>query len=411
MKYSTIAAVLAGVAIAAPHGHHAVHKRDIITATIWETATAPDVVVYVDENGNIISSGGGLTPPTPAPQVAPPAPAPPAPTPAPAAAAAPAPPAPAPPAPAPPAPPAAPPAPAPPAPAPAAPSSKVNSVDTTNSDAASNGADAFQVPASYAVAWSAYTGNEDNSNCKSFQQADNEWSQLGAFNAVRIYGVDCSQVATSLQLAKKYNKKVFLGAFYLDGQLAGDLQSMIAQVNGEWGLVDTIGIGNEDVNKGSASVGQVLDAISLARSTLNGAGYKGPIVHVDTQNAILANPELCSHRAGDYIAANIHAFFNPNTPASQAGEFVAGQVDALRRCGSTSWKRRDVRVRVTETGWPTDGNANGAAVPSKANQQAAIASIKRALGKDVVLFSAFNNYWMRNSAGTFNTEHFWGMFN
>jgi exo-beta-1,3-glucanase (GH17 family) len=234
---------------------------------------------------------------------------------------------------------------------------------------------------------------------------------LGAFNAVRIYGVDCSQVATSLQLAKKYNKKVFLGAFFLDGRLAGDLQSMISQVNGEWGLIDTVGIGNEDVNKGSASVGQVLDAISLARGTLNGAGYKGPIVHVDTQNAILANPELCSHRAGDYIAANIHAFFNPNTPASQAGDFVAGQVDALRACGSTSWKRRDVRVRVTETGWPTDGNANGAAVPSKANQQAAIASIKRALGKDVVLFSAFNNYWMRNSAGTFNTEHFWGMFN
>jgi exo-beta-1,3-glucanase (GH17 family) len=272
---------------------------------------------------------------------------------------------------------------------------------------------AFQVPATYGIAWSGYKGVEGNSPCKTFEDADNEWSQLSAFGIVRIYGADCNQPANALNLANKYNKKVVMGAFYLDdASLRRDVQILIdsANANGGWGNVDTITVGNEDVNKGSASPAQVITAVGTARSMLRGAGYSGPIVHVDTQNAILANPELCGHAAGDYIAANIHPFFNPNTPASQAGSFIAGQVRALRLCGATSWKRKTLRVRVMETGWPKDGNANGAAVPSKPNQQQAISSIKQALGSDVFLFSAFNNYWMPNNAGTFNTEHFWGIF-
>jgi exo-beta-1,3-glucanase (GH17 family) len=267
------------------------------------------------------------------------------------------------------------------------------------------------VPSGYGVAWSAYKGNEQYSPCKTLEDADNEWSQMGAFGTVRTYGADCEQASNALQLGKKYNKKVVLSAFFLDNRLVPDLNTIAAagQAHG-WDTVDTITVGNEDVNKGAASVGQVIASVATARNILRAAGYNGPIVHVDTQNAILANPELCGHAAGDYIAANIHPFFNPNTPAEQAGSFVSGQVQALQQCGSTSWKRRNTRVRVMETGWPKGGEANGAAVPSKSNQQTAISSIKKALGSDVFLFSAFNNYWMKNDASTFNTEHFWGIF-
>lgn len=234
---------------------------------------------------------------------------------------------------------------------------------------------------------------------------------MGAFGTVRVYGTDCDQPSNALNLAKKYNKKVVLGAYFIDpGRLPGGLMEIIkAGKRNGWGSVDTITIGNEDVNRGEMSPAGIVAAIATARIMLRPAGYRGPIIHVDTQNAILDHPILCSRHAGDYIGANIHAFFNSQTSADQAGDFVAGQVDALRQCGSTSWKRRDVRVRVMETGWPKAGEANGAAVPSKSNQNAAIASIRRKLSNDVFLFSAFNNYWMKNSAGTFNTEHFWGM--
>jgi exo-beta-1,3-glucanase (GH17 family) len=233
---------------------------------------------------------------------------------------------------------------------------------------------------------------------------------MSAFSIVRIYGTDCNQPSIALGLAKKYNKKVFLGVYDISPMaVPGQIRTIVsaAYQNGGWGNVDAVSIGNEDVQRG-ASPGQVIAAVNQARAMLRPAGYGGAIVHVDTQNAILAHPELCGHVAGDYIAANIHAFFNPNTPADHAGDFVAGQVDALRQCGSTSWKRRSVRVRVAETGWPKAGEANGMAVPGKSYQQAAIASIKSKLSSDVFLFSAFNNYWMKDSAGTFNAEHFWG---
>jgi exo-beta-1,3-glucanase (GH17 family) len=234
---------------------------------------------------------------------------------------------------------------------------------------------------------------------------------MGAFKTVRVYGTDCNQPSIALSLAQKYNKKVVLGVYWLDGRLGDELSTIVDAVkdnDNNWGIVDTIAIGNEDVHRGEQTTFGIYKAIAQSRVALRIGGYRGPIVHVDSQDAILANPGLCSRLAGDYIGANIHAFFNPNTPANQAGDYVSSQVDALRACGAGK-KRRDVRVRVMETGWPKEGEANGAAVPSKENQQAAIASIKNKLGNDVFLFSAFNNYWMHNDPSTFNAEHYWGI--
>jgi exo-beta-1,3-glucanase (GH17 family) len=266
-------------------------------------------------------------------------------------------------------------------------------------------------PSPYGVTWTGYKGDEANSACKTFDDADREWSQMGAFRTVRVYGTDCDQPNIALTLAKKYNKRVFLGVYWLDGRLGDELRTIVDAIrdnDNNWGIVDSIAIGNEDVHRGEQTPTGIFRAIAKSRVVLRLGGYRGPIVHVDSQDAILNNPQLCSRLAGDYIAANIHAFFNPNTPADQAGDFVANQVDALRACGAGK-KRRNVRVRVTETGWPKEGLPNGAAIPSKENQLTAIASIKAKLGNDVFLFSAFNNYWMHNDPSTFNAEHYWGI--
>ncbi|KAE9964245.1 hypothetical protein BLS_008520 [Venturia inaequalis] len=440
-------ALLIGTAIAQPHRHHAhqVEKRNVIvTATIIETVNAPDVLVYVDEKGNPIPAPGAATPapapvavPAPAPAAPTPTPAPPAPAPPAPAPPAPAPPAPAPPAPAPPAPappavapaPPAPPIPAPPvvkappppapapapvpvlAPAPAVPSTNVQTNNFAELSAGAHDGFLNNGPAPYGVTWTGYKGDESNSACKTFEDADREWSKMGAFKTVRIYGTDCDQPNIALTLAKKYNKRVFLGVYWLDDRLPHQLETIVEAIKvneNNWAIVDSIGIGNEDVHRGERSAGQVVGAVAQSRVILRAHGYRGPIVHVDSQDAILANPVLCTLAAGDYIASNIHGFFNANTAADQAGDFVSEQVENLRACGR-SRKRHNVRVRVTETGWPKDGVRNGFAVPSKENQLRAIASIKAKMGNDVFLFSAFNNYWMHNNAGTFNAEHYWGI--
>ena len=206
---------------------------------------------------------------------------------------------------------------------------------------------------------------------------------------------------------------MFVGIYWLDERLEKQIDDIIAAVKDfdlGWDAVDTISVGNEDVHRGEKTPSEVIDFVSRAKTQLRDAGYQGPVVHVDSQDRILANPELCSEAAGDYIAANIHPFFNAHNTAEHAGDFVLDQIGLLHQCGMSKRRRRDnVRVRATEVGWPKAGDANGIAVPSKDNQLTAIESIKSKEFDQLILFSAFDNKWMKDGPNTFNTEKFWGI--
>lgn len=204
-----------------------------------------------------------------------------------------------------------------------------------------------------------------------------------------------------LAAAKANGMKVMLGVFDLS-DLTNELNSLIEGVNNDWDTVHSVAIGNEDVNQNKADVGTVVSATNTGRSTLRAAGFNGPVVHVDTFNQIIDHPELCE--ASDYAAANCHAFFDPNTAAADAGSFVQDQVKNIAKvCGNKE-------VYITESGWPHAGDTNGKAVPSPENQQAALSSLKSAFSEKFVFFSAYNDLWKQDNAGTYGAEHFWGMF-
>ena len=149
------------------------------------------------------------------------------------------------------------------------------------------------------------------------------------------------------------------------------------------------------------TVSQVVDAINSARSQLRAKGYNGPVGAVETAPAMMDNPAICD--ASDIVMCNIHAFFDRNTQASDAGPFVKGQVNRVKAaCGNK-------RVVITESGWPHQGNANGAAVSSPENQRKAIDSIRASFNSDMFLFSAFDSGWKTDSAFTFNAERHWGI--
>jgi exo-beta-1,3-glucanase (GH17 family) len=183
--------------------------------------------------------------------------------------------------------------------------------------------------------------------------------------------------------------------------VAGDLNTLISAVGGNWGIIDTVSIGNELVNTGKNTVAEVLAALGAARSQLRGAGFTGSIVTVDTFNAIIDNPVLCLE--SDFCAANCHAFFNDQVEASGAGAFVLKQAQLVSQAAGGK------NTVITESGWPSQGDANGVAVPSLANQQAAIASLKAAFSGNLFVFDAFNDLWKTNGPGTFNAEQWWGI--
>ncbi|KAI1207766.1 glycoside hydrolase family 17 protein [Annulohypoxylon truncatum] len=255
----------------------------------------------------------------------------------------------------------------------------------------------------HGVTYSPYKGS---GGCKSASEVDADFALIAKdYGVMRLYGVDCNQVATAYAAAKKHGNKLFLGIYDINS-VEQSVSTMAAGVNHDWSIVDTVSVGNELVNNGGATVGQSLSALSQARSALRAAGYQGPVVVVDTFVAMLSHPELCDQ--SDYCAVNVHPFFDPNTGPNQAGSFITSTVSKIRSKLSDSSKR----IVVTETGWPWQGEANGAAVPGIGQQSTALSSIKNAFtnnANDLILFTAFNDMWKKPDAGTFMAEQFWGM--
>ncbi|KAI9804143.1 MAG: hypothetical protein M1825_001545 [Sarcosagium campestre] len=392
--FSVAAVSLVGLAASQPHvrlGHPHV-RRDyaLQTDTVVKNADST-VIVTVDQNGNVLNKEVqflGMSAPSPAPNSFPrpplqiikqkvPEPAVPVPSPV------------------------AKPAPRPAQPAPpnaASPSpgaaSRPSSLTT---DATENG-----------ITYNPY--NADGT-CMTPEQVSQDFARINGYETVRIYGTDCSQVPIIVTAAKAKNMTVFAGISaanltrsFSDNQiLSQEVDQFAAAAGGDWSVFAGISVGNENVNQG-ADVGQVTAAVDSVRSLLRGKGYNGSVVIVDTFNAILANPSICEH--SDDAAANVHPFFDPNTAATGAADFLTTQIKNLEKAcpGKT--------VVVTETGWPHQGDTNGLAVPSRENQQIVIDSLEQTFGANktkIFVFSAMDTEWKQDTPATFNAEKWWGL--
>jgi len=221
---------------------------------------------------------------------------------------------------------------------------------------------------------------------------------------VRTYGTDCNQVATVLTAAKAKGLKLFAGIYDLSS-IPAEVALIVAAAGGDWSSFDTISVGNELVNSGSASASEVVAAIGTVRGLLKAAGYSGKVITVDTLVAARNNPALCN--ASDFCGVNSHPFFDGNTVAADSGSFLTTQIPTLRDVLAD----KNQEIVICETGWPWQGETNGKAVPSPANQAAAMSSIKEAFTSTpeaVILFTTFNDMWKTNTAAQFGAEQYWG---
>lgn len=176
---------------------------------------------------------------------------------------------------------------------------------------------------------------------------------ISSFSVIRLYGVDCNQVANVIAAVKGKNVRLFLGIFDINA-VSSAVSTIQSALGGDWSNVVAVSVGNELVNTGAATVGQVTGAIGSARSNLKQAGYNGDVVTVDTMMAMKAHPELC--QTSDFCAINCHAFFDGHTLPQDAGKFVSKWAHDVSQAAGGK------RTVVTESGWPTQGGSNGVAV-------------------------------------------------
>lgn len=252
------------------------------------------------------------------------------------------------------------------------------------------------------VSYAPYRGDHQ---CKSEDEIKQDFSELaGSYSLVRIYGTECDQVSKIYPCAKANNMKLFLGIWDIN-DVHNEARLIIDTINGDWDIVDTISVGNELVNNNAATPAQVLAAVDEARTILSAAGYKGPVLTVDTFMAVQEHPELCEK--SEYCAINAHAFFDSHTSADGAGKWLSDTVKDVKSKLSS-----DKRVVVCETGWPTKGDSNGKAVPGLSQQGSALKAIEEAFSEhpdDIILFSAFNDHWKKPEPATFHAEQYWGI--
>lgn len=238
------------------------------------------------------------------------------------------------------------------------------------------------------------------SGCIPQSQLNSDFGYLSTlgYSKIRFYDIGCDlSVATAAAAAAGFSVTLGLNTI---GNVGNDLNTLIKMINGNWGPIDTVVIGNEVISQGGTA-GQIADAVNNGRGQLQGAGFTKNVVAVDTFVAHQSNPQICA--ASDYCAVNAHAFFDANTVAQNAGTFVHNVLPTIPNNGKP--------IIITESGWPYQGSPDGQAFPSPANQVTAINSLKSAFGGNpggLFLFQAYDATY--KAPGPFGVEQFFGIY-
>ena len=222
------------------------------------------------------------------------------------------------------------------------------------------------------------------------------------FSCVRMYSTDCSGLQNVADVVVSHGMHVILGV-YIDKKGIGAAQQQVSDIanwiGGNSGNVKMVVVGNEAIFNKYADASSLATFVGDTKKTLKGKGYDGPVTTCETMDVLTQNKDtLCP--VIDVPVANIHPFFNSSCTPDQAGAMVAANLETLKSvCGHKD-------AYNLETGWPNQGQDNGQAKPSEANQRTAIESIQKAAGDRSVFFSFEDDMW--KDPGYLGVEQHWG---
>ncbi|KAK1757504.1 glycoside hydrolase [Echria macrotheca] len=251
-----------------------------------------------------------------------------------------------------------------------------------------------------------YTPYDSTGHCKTPSAVLEDVKKIAGagFKTLRVYSTDCDTLTSVGPAARECGLNLIIGIFIGNKACNNNSPDVAHQIDAikawaQWDLVKLVVVANEALFNGFCSVGQLRDLIVHTKSELGGAGYSGPYTTTDVVSAWVEKDVQPICDVIDVVACNAHAYFNPNTPPSQAGQFVAGQLSIVeKRCGKEGY--------IMETGWPTAGVCHGVACPGESQQAEAISSIQSAIGSKAVFFSATNDPWKQ--PGDCGCERSWG---
>ncbi|KAI0383882.1 glycoside hydrolase family 17 protein [Hypomontagnella monticulosa] len=229
--------------------------------------------------------------------------------------------------------------------------------------------------------------------CKTASQVDQDIAAIAAagIKTIRVYSTDCDTLVNVGGACSKHGVRMILGIFIDAPGCDAHNPSVAEQISAikswaKWDMVDLISVGNEAVFHGYCQPSELAALITKCKGEFS--GYTGKYTTAETVN-IWQQSDFSSAICGvvDVAGANAHAFFNTETDASQAGQFVKGQLDIVDRIC------QNAPGIILETGWPSAGQAMGLAIPGVSQQAEAIKSIVKECGDKAVMFSLTSDQW------------------
>jgi exo-beta-1,3-glucanase (GH17 family) len=229
-------------------------------------------------------------------------------------------------------------------------------------------------------------------------------------NGIRTF--DCTgDLQPASSIIRSLGKTCIIGAWLQDDNAANQaaidaandaaVAELIAQAHA--GYVDVAIIGSETQQRGKFSEAKLLAYINQVKTDFANSSLAIPVTTADTYPALLQHPALLS--AVDQVYANFYPFWE-REPVESAVAKLNQEYHTLQQLVPTKL------VFVSETGWPSGGSPQGAAVPSPANAALyAITAVSWARANNIpfAYFEAIDEPFKIIQEGDVGPH--WGMFN
>ena len=199
-------------------------------------------------------------------------------------------------------------------------------------------------------------------------------------------------------IAKKYNLKTMVGVCISDDKDKNEIELNAGIEIARQGDADILAIGNEVMLRGELTEDELIAYISRAKQAVPDID----VSYVDAYFQFEDHPALVD--ACDIISVNCYPFWE-ECPADYALLYMK---DMYYRALKAA---KGKKVIISETGWPSQGEASGGAVPSKESAvQYFINTYKWAEEDevDIIYFSSFDESWKIGDEG--DVGAYWGLW-
>ena len=200
------------------------------------------------------------------------------------------------------------------------------------------------------------------------------------------------------QLAREYGFKTLVGA-WLGEEKDKNEEEMTRLVElAQAGFVDVAAVGNEVLYREEMDEAELIACIDRVRNALPDV----PVGYVDAYYEFSDRPALAE--ACDVILANCYPYW-------EGCHMDYSLLYMKQMYYQVKQAQPDKKIIITETGWPSEGEALGAAEPSYENALKYFINAQRWARKediDLFYFAAFDEAWKVGTEGSVGA--FWGLW-